>query len=41
MTYQEAIEKLIWRKTMNEELKTLEKNDTWEIIPLIHDKETI
>jgi Reverse transcriptase (RNA-dependent DNA polymerase) len=32
--YQEAIENLIWCKAMKEELKVLEKNKTWIIIPL-------
>jgi hypothetical protein len=40
-TYQEAIEKSIWRKAMNEEFKALGRNETWQIVPLPHDKKIV
>ena len=33
-TYQEASIELIWKTTMQEEFKSLQDNETWELVPL-------
>jgi hypothetical protein len=39
--YQESIENLIWCNAMKEELKILEKNETWVIVPLPKEKRPV
>ncbi|KAI4357505.1 hypothetical protein L6164_001448 [Bauhinia variegata] len=39
--YEEASNDLKWRKTMDEEIYAIEKNDTWELTDLPTDKEPI
>ena len=33
-TYQEASIDPIWKTTMQEEIKSLQDNETWELVPL-------
>jgi Reverse transcriptase (RNA-dependent DNA polymerase) len=40
-SYQEAKEQLIWNITMKDEIKTLEKNKTWTLVPLPKGKKSI
>jgi putative protein kinase ArgK-like GTPase of G3E family len=39
-TFEEAKTSLVWCKAMKEELQALEKNNTWELIPLPKNKKT-
>lgn len=39
--YEEAAQHKRWRDTMNEEIKVIEKNDTWELTTLSKEKRTI
>jgi hypothetical protein len=39
--FQEAITQPIWCKAMKEELKALEKNETWTIVPLPNNKKPV
>jgi hypothetical protein len=39
--YQESIENPIWCNAMKEELKILEKNETWVIVPLPKEKRPV
>ena len=34
ITFQEANKEIKWRRAMDEEIKSIEKNDTWELIDL-------
>jgi len=34
MSFQEAIKNKNWKNSMDEEIKTIKKNDTWELISL-------
>jgi hypothetical protein len=35
---QEALDDSRWRETMNEEMKALQKNSTWEVVDLLKGK---
>ncbi|BBG93591.1 transposable element gene [Prunus dulcis] len=37
----EALEDSKWKEAMNEEMRALQKNDTWELMPLPHGKKTM
>ncbi|VVA36360.1 PREDICTED: Retrovirus-related Pol poly from transposon, partial [Prunus dulcis] len=37
----EALEDPKWKKAMNEEMRALQKNGTWELVPLPHGKKTM
>ncbi|CAL8990138.1 unnamed protein product, partial [Prunus brigantina] len=37
----EALEDKKWKEAMNEEMRALQKNGTWELVPLPHGKKTI
>ncbi|CAL2270416.1 unnamed protein product [Prunus armeniaca] len=37
----EALEDPKWKEAMNEEMRALQKNVTWEIVPLPHGKKTV
>ncbi|CAL9017760.1 unnamed protein product [Prunus brigantina] len=37
----EALEEPKWKEAMNEEMRALQKNVTWELVPLPHGKKTI
>nr|KYP47011.1 Retrovirus-related Pol polyprotein from transposon TNT 1-94 [Cajanus cajan] len=41
ITFEEAISKEVWRSAMEEELKSIEKNDTWEMVNLPQNKKVI
>nr|KYP61818.1 Retrovirus-related Pol polyprotein from transposon TNT 1-94 [Cajanus cajan]KYP63036.1 Retrovirus-related Pol polyprotein from transposon TNT 1-94 [Cajanus cajan] len=41
ITFEEAISKEVWRSAMEEELKSIEKNDTWEMVNLPQNKKAI
>ncbi|RDX89246.1 BEACH domain-containing protein C2, partial [Mucuna pruriens] len=41
MSFDQAIRKLEWKAAMGEELKAIEKNHTWELITLAHNKRSI
>ena len=34
VSYQEAVKEKKWRDAMDEEIKAIEKNETWELVPL-------
>ena len=38
ISFEEAISKEVWRLAMEDELKSIEKNDTWEMVSLSQDK---
>ncbi|XP_019052469.1 PREDICTED: uncharacterized protein LOC109114377 [Nelumbo nucifera] len=40
-SFQEAFKEEKWRKAMNEEIKMIEKNETWELVNRPQDKDTI
>ena len=40
-TFEEASEDEDWVKAMNEELDQIEKNNTWELVPRLIDKNVI
>ncbi|VVA40538.1 PREDICTED: Retrovirus-related Pol poly from transposon, partial [Prunus dulcis] len=37
----EALEDPKWKEAMNEEMRALQKNVTWELVPLSHGKKTV
>ncbi|CAL2227819.1 unnamed protein product [Prunus armeniaca] len=37
----EALEDSKWKEAMNEEMRALQKNGTWELVPLPHGKKTV
>ncbi|CAL9004267.1 unnamed protein product, partial [Prunus brigantina] len=37
----EALEDKKWKEAMNEEMRALQKNGTWELVPLPHGKKTV
>ncbi|XP_020417933.1 uncharacterized protein LOC109948655 [Prunus persica] len=37
----EALEDPKWKEAMNEEMRALQKNVTWELVPLSHRKKTV
>ncbi|VVA35376.1 PREDICTED: Retrovirus-related Pol poly from, partial [Prunus dulcis] len=37
----EALEDSKWKAAMNEEMRALKKNGTWELVPLSHGKKTV
>ncbi|CAL9017884.1 unnamed protein product [Prunus brigantina] len=37
----EALEDQKWKEAMNEEMRALQKNGTWELVPLPHGKKTV
>ncbi|KAI5348904.1 hypothetical protein L3X38_001791 [Prunus dulcis] len=37
----EALEDLKWKEAMNKEMRALQKNVTWELVPLPHGKKTV
>ena len=41
LTFQEAVEEDCWRSAMVEEILTIQKNDTWELLALPPKKKTI
>ena len=40
-TFEEAVKKEEWRKAMKEEIKSIEKNETWELMDLPKEKKAI
>ena len=40
-TFDEAVKKEEWRKAMKEEIKSIEKNETWELMDLPKEKKVI
>ncbi|CAL8990716.1 unnamed protein product [Prunus brigantina] len=40
-SFEVAVKEEIWRKAMEEEIKTIEKNKTWELVDRLKDKEII
>ena len=41
MNYKEAAEKEVWKKARVEEMRSIEKNGTWEMVGLPNEKNTI
>ena len=41
ITFEDAISKEVWRSAMEEELKSIENNDTWEMVNLPQNKKAI
>ncbi|KAL2251279.1 UNVERIFIED_CONTAM: Retrovirus-related Pol polyprotein from transposon TNT 1-94 [Sesamum indicum] len=41
LSYEDATHERKWRKTMDEEIKAITKNDSWELVPLSKDKNAI
>ena len=39
--YEEAADQEVWRKSMNEEIRSIEKNQTWEVINLPEGKDAV
>ena len=39
--FKEASKDEFWNNAMNEELDQIEKNDTWELVPRLKDKNVI
>ena len=40
-SYSEAIKSIEWQNAINDELTTLEVNDTWKVVPLPHDRKPL
>ena len=38
---QEALTDPDWKKAMNEEMEALQRNTTWELVPLLEGKKTV
>ena len=41
MHFEEAIKEEKWIHAMNEEIDSIEKNDTWDLVDLLEGKDTI
>ena len=41
LTFKEAIKDEVWAQAMDEEIKCIEKNQTWELVDVPKDKDVI